>query len=92
MLVLACKFTGFWMLLTVFEVFIGVHCLALIQVRFLFTFVGVLLARVDAYARLSSVWGCFVECGALNLSIGVRVVIWLRIFCFPWTSSCRLLI
>jgi len=42
---------------------------------------------VDAHARLSSVWGCFVECGALNLSIGVRVVIWLRIFCFPWTSK-----
>ena len=37
----------------VFEVFIVVHCLALIRVRFLFTFVGVLhLARVDAYARL----------------------------------------
>jgi len=36
----------------VFEVFIGVHCLALIRARLLFTFVGVLLlARVDAYAR-----------------------------------------
>ena len=66
------------MLLTVFEVFIGVHCLALIRVRFLFTSVGVLLlARVDAYARLSSVWGCFVECGAMNLCTGVRAVIWL---------------
>ena len=47
----------------------------LIRVRFLFTFVGVLLlARVDAYARLNSVWGCFVECGAMNLSTGVRAV------------------
>jgi len=35
-LVLAFKFTGFWMLLTVFKVFIAVHKLALIRVRSLF--------------------------------------------------------
>ena len=44
---------------------------------------------MDAYAQLSSVWGCFAERGAMTAT-GGRAVIWLQIFCYPWSSACHL--
>ena len=79
------------MILTVFEVFIGGPLAGVDSGPLPVSFVCVhLLARVDAYVGLSSLWGCFAERGAMNLSIGVRAVIWLRIFCYTWSSACRL--
>jgi len=70
--VLACKITGFWMLITVFEVILGSTAgvdSGPLPVSFV---VSSSFARVDAYAQLSSVWGCSAECGAVNLSTGVH--------------------
>ena len=91
MLVLACKFTGFLDVTHSFRGFYWGPLAGIDSCPLPVSFVCVLLlARVDAYAQLSSVWGCFVERGAMNLSTGVRAVIWLRIFCYPWSSACRL--
>ena len=58
--VLACKFTGFWMLLTVFEVFIGVHGLALIRVRFLFLLLSPSPCRGRCLCTIELCMGIFV--------------------------------